>query len=264
MSENKKKEWLVSGSKNKKSRGYSKTYKSTEKLEKELAKYNRRIDQLKTIQIARQAELDLIRNDPNAWFASKAWGKNVNKQKEIDKRKEELAAKVTRLDILLMKAEGGKITQGMFDYTRGRLKKPGEKSLLEKFELVKPNGEAYVVGDDYIPTDEDRFTLIENIEDILDDREFAKELRNADNTPSPNFPQITIQDPNNKYKTIKIDKQDYLEGTDFRNEQQVIDNRLIEELKINQNQILNNSSKSDLTKSLTIESVQNFDKFGYK
>ena len=247
-----------------KSRGYSKTYKSTEKLEKELAKYYRRIDQLKTIQIARQAELDLIRNDPDAWFASKTWGKYVNKQEEINKRKEELAAKVTRLDILLMKAEGGKITQNMFDYKRGKLKGPGEKSLIETFNLVKPNGDAYVVGDDYIPTDTDRFTMIENIEDILDDREFAEEIRNADDTPNKNFPQITIQDPNNKYKKIKIDKQDYLEGTDFRDEQQVLDNRLIEELKIKQNQLLNNSSKSDLTKSLTIESVQNFDKFGYK
>ena len=163
-----------------------------------------------------------------------------------------------------MKAEGGKITQSMFDYKRGSLKGPGEKSLLQEFKLVKPDGEAYVVGDDYIPTDKDRFTLIENIEDLLDDREFAEELRNADNTPSKDFPQITIRDPNNKYKTIKVDKQDYLEGTDFRNEQKVLDNRLIEELKINQNQLLNNSSKSDLTKSLTIESVQNFDKFGYK
>ena len=242
----------------------SSSYKSTEKLEKELAKYYRRIDQLKTIQISRQAELDLIRNDPDAWFASKTWGKNVSKQKEIDRRKEELAAKVARLDILLMKAEGGKITQSMFDYKRGSLKGPGEKSLLQEFKLVKPDGEAYVVGDDYIPTDKDRFTLIENIEDLLDDREFAEELRNADNTPSKDFPQITIRDPNNKYKTIKVDKQDYLEGTDFRNEQKVLDNRLIEELKINQNQLLNNSSKSDLTKSLTIESVQNFDKFGYK
>ena len=63
---------------------------------------------------------------------------------------------------------------------------------------------------------------------------------------------------------ITIDKEDYLSGTDFRDEQKVLDNALIEQLKINQNQLLNNASKSDLTKSLTIESVQNFDKFGYK
>ena len=164
-----------------------------------------------------------------------------------------------------MKAEGCKITQSMFDYKRGSLKGPGEESLLEAFDLdKKPNGDPYVVGDDYIPTDKDRFTLIENIEELIDDREFAQELRNADNTPSPNFPQITIQDPNNKYKKITIDKEDYLSGTDFRDEQKVLDNALIEQLKINQNQLLNNASKSDLTKSLTIESVQNFDKFGYK
>ena len=255
----------MSGSKNKKSRGHSLSYKSTKALEKELAKYNRRIDQLKTIQIARQAELDLIRNDPEAWFASKGWGKNVNKQKEINKRKEELAAKVARLDILLMKAEGGKITQSMFDYggDLGIFRKQG-KNFIETFNLVKPDGDPYVVGDDYIPTDKDRFTLIENIEELIDDREFAQELRNADNTPSPNFPQITVQDPNNKYKKITIDKEDYLSGTDFRDEQKVLDNALIEQLKINQNQLLNNASKSDLTKSLTIESVQNFDKFGYK
>ena len=164
-----------------------------------------------------------------------------------------------------MKAEGGKITQTMFDYggDLGIFRKQG-KNFIETFNLVKPDGDPYVVGDDYIPTDKDRFTLIENIEELIDDREFAQELRNADNTPSPNFPQITIQDPNNKYKKITIDKEDYLSGTDFRDEQKVLDNALIEQLKINQNQLLNNASKSDLTKSLTIESVQNFDKFGYK
>ena len=244
----------------------SSSYKSTEKLEKELAKYYRRIDQLKTIQIARQAELDLIRNDPQAWLATQTIGKRTNVDQLIANKKEELAAKVARLDILLMKAEGGKITQSMFDYKRGALKGPGEESLLEAFQLVKPDGDPYVVGDDYIPTDGDRYMLIENIEDILDNREFAEQLSNADNTPSKNFPQITIQDPNssNPNKTIKIDKQDYLEGTDFRDEQTVLDTALVEELKIKQNQIINNSSKSDLTKQLTIENVQNFDKFGYK
>ena len=255
----------MSGSKNKKSRGHSLSYKSTKALEKELAKYNRRIDQLKTIQIARQAELDLIRNDPQAWLATQNIGKRTNVKNFIENKKKELATKVTRLDILLMKAEGGKITQAMFDYggDRGIFRKQG-KNFIETFNLVKPDGDPYVVGDDYIPTDKDRFTLIENIEELIDDREFAQELRNADNTPSPNFPQITIQDPNNKYKKITIDKEDYLSGTDFRDEQKVLDNALIEQLKINQNQLLNNASKSDLTKSLTIESVQNFDKFGYK
>ena len=249
-------------SKNKKSKT---TYKSTEQLEKNLASYYRRIDQLKTIQIARQAELDLIRNDPQAWLATQNIGKRTNVKNFIENKKKELATKVTRLDILLMKAEGGKITQAMFDYggDLGIFRKQG-KNFIETFNLVKPDGDPYVVGDDYIPTDKDRFTLIENIEDIIDDREFAQELRNADNTPSPNFPQITIQDPNNKYKKITIDKEDYLSGTDFRDEQKVLDNALIEQLKINQNQLLNNASKSDLTKSLTIESVQNFDKFGYK
>lgn len=249
-------------SKNKKSKT---TYKSTEQLEKNLASYYRRIDQLKTIQIARQAELDLIRNDPQAWLATQNIGKRTNVKNFIENKKKELATKVTRLDILLMKAEGGKITQAMFDYggDLGIFRKQG-KNFIETFNLVKPDGDPYVVGDDYIPTDKDRFTLIENIEDIIDDREFAQELRNADNTPSPNFPQITVQDPNNKYKKITIDKEDYLSGTDFRDEQKVLDNALIEQLKINQNQLLNNASKSDLTKSLTIESVQNFDKFGYK
>ena len=249
-------------SKNKKSKT---TYKSTEQLEKNLASYYRRIDQLKTIQIARQAELDLIRNDPQAWLATQNIGKRTNVKNFIENKKKELATKVTRLDILLMKAEGGKITQAMFDYggDLGIFRKQG-KNFIETFNLVKPDGDPYVVGDDYIPTDKDRFTLIENIEELIDDREFAQELRNADNTPSPNFPQITVQDPNNKYKKITIDKEDYLSGTDFRDEQKVLDNALIEQLKINQNQLLNNASKSDLTKSLTIESVQNFDKFGYK
>lgn len=242
-----------------------KRYVKTETLENTLAKYYRRIDQLKTIQIARQAELDLIRNDPDAWLKTQNIGKRTNVKEYIKNKKKELATKVTRLDILLMKAEGGKITQSMFDYggDLGIFRKKGE-SFIETFDLVKPNGDPYVVGDDYIPTDKDRFTLIENLENLIDDRKFAEELRNTDDTRSKDFPEIIVQDPNNKYKKIKIDKQDYYEGTDFRNEQQVLDNHLIEELKIKQNQMLNNSSKSDLTKQLTIESVQNFDKFGYK
>ena len=64
-----------------------------------------------------------------AWFASKTWGKNVNKQEEINKAKKDLATKVTRLDVLLA-AEGGKITQGMFDYGGdypGLFRKKGKK-----------------------------------------------------------------------------------------------------------------------------------------
>ena len=248
-------------SKNKKSRGNSLSYKSSEKLEKKLASYYRRIDQLKTIQIARQAELDLIRNDPDAWLRTQNIGKRTNVEEYIKNKKKELATKVTRLDILLMKAEGGKITQSMFDYggDLGIFRKKG-KNFIETFELKKPNGDSYVVGEDYIPTDKDRFTLIENIEELIDDREFAEELRNTDDTRSKDFPEIIVQDPNNKYKKIKIDKQDYYEGTDFRDEQKVLDNALIESLKINQSQLLNNASKSDLT----IQNVQNFDKFGYK
>ena len=192
-------------SKNKKSKT---TYKSTEQLEKNLASYYRRIDQLKTIQIARQAELDLIRNDPQAWLATQNIGKRTNVKNFIENKKKELATKVTRLDILLMKAEGGKITQAMFDYggDLGIFRKQG-KNFIETFNLVKPDGDPYVVGDDYIPTDKDRFTLIENIEELIDDREFAQELRNTDDTPSKDFPRITVQDPNNKYKKITIDNE---------------------------------------------------------
>ena len=152
---------------------------TTETLEKRLDKYNRRIDQLKTIQLQRQTELQLIMNQPEAWIRSQNWGSRVTEKGKLaalEKRKEELSAKNVRLDILLMKAEGGKITQGMFDYSRGQLKGPGKKSLLESFNLVKPNGEAYVVGDTYIPLDTDRFSLIENIEEILEERELNEEL----------------------------------------------------------------------------------------
>ena len=120
---------------------------------------------------------------------------------------------------------------------------------METFNLVKPDGEKYVVGDDYIPSDNDRFTLIENIETIISNRE----IEEADNTPSKDFPQITVKDPNNEYKTITIDKEDYLSGTDFRNEQTVLDNRILNELKIKQKQIDSGESKSNLTKQLTIQ-----------
>jgi len=226
-------------------------YTPTKTLEERLAKYNRRINQLKTIQLKRQTELNLILNQPEAWIRSQGWGKNTSeaqKLKKLEERKEELSAKNVRLDILLMKAEGGKITQGMFDYTRGKLKGKGDKSLLERFNLVKPDGTAYVVGDTYIPTDTDRFSLIENIEDILEERDLNEELGYKEEKSS--MPTVTIKDPKNKFKTITMDKEDYLSGTDFRDEQQVIDSLLLDKLRIQKENV---ESKIDLTKQLTIQ-----------
>ena len=227
---------------------------STETLEERLAKYNRRINQLKTIQLRRQTELKLIMNQPEAWIRSKSWGKNASsasKQKALEKRKEELSDKNVRLDILLMKAEGGKITQGMFDYGENNnlFGKKG-KNFIERFDLVKPDGTAYVVGDDYIPTDKDRFSLIENIEEILEERELNEEIGYKEETPNKNFPNIQVKDPKNKNKTITMDKEDYLSGTDFRDEQQVIDSLLLDKLRIQKQNV---ESKSDLTKQLTIQ-----------
>ncbi len=224
---------------------------STETLEKNLAKYNRRINQLKTIQLKRQTELALIMNQPEAWIRSQNWGSRVTEKGKLaalEKRKEELSAKNVRLDILLMKAEGGKITQGMFDYTRGKLKGPGDKSLLERFNLLKPDGSAYVVGDTYIPTDTDRFSLIENIEEILEERELNEELGYKEEKSS--MPTVEIKDPKNKFKTITMDKEDYLIETDFRNEQEVIDSLLLDKLRIQKENV---ESKIDLTKQLTIQ-----------
>ena len=224
---------------------------STETLEKNLAKYNRRIDQLKTIQLKRHTELQLIMNQPEAWIRSQNWGSRVTEKGKLaalEKRKEELSAKNVRLDILLMKAEGGKITQGMFDYTRGKLKGPGDKSLLERFNLLKPDGSAYVVGDTYMPTDTDRFSIIENIEEILEERELNEELGYKEETS--NMPTVKIQDTKNKNKTITMDKEDYLSGTDFRDEQQVIDSLLLDKLRIQKENV---ESKIDLTKQLTIQ-----------
>ncbi len=226
-------------------------YTPTKTLEERLAKYNRRINQLKTIQLKRQTELNLILNQPEAWIRSQGWGKNTSSKDKLDalnKRKEELSAKNVRLDILLMKAEGGKITQGMFDYTRGKLKGKGDKSLLERFNLVKPDGTAYVVGDTYIPIDTDRFSLIENIEEKLEERELNEELGYKEETPS--MPTVEIKDPKNKFKTITMDKEDYLSGTDFRNEQEVIDSLLLDKLRIQKENV---ESKIDLTKQLTIQ-----------
>ena len=224
---------------------------STETLEKNLAKYNRRIDQLKTIQLKRNTELQLIMNQPEAWIRSQGWAKNTSEAKKLEKleeRKEELSAKNVRLDILLMKAEGGKITQGMFDYTRGKLKGPSDKSLLERFNLLKPDGSAYVVGDTYIPTDTDRFSIIENIEEILEERELNEEIGYKEEKSS--MPTVTIKDPKNKFKTITMDKEDYLSGTDFRNEQEVIDSLLLDKLRIQKENV---ESKINLTKQLTIQ-----------
>ena len=222
---------------------------TTETLKERLDKYNRRIDQLKTIQLKRNTELQLIMNQPEAWIRSQNWGSRVTEKGKLaalEKRKEELSAKNVRLDILLMKAEGGKITQGMFDYTRGKLKGPSDKSLLERFNLLKPDGSAYVVGDTYIPTDTDRATLIENIEEILADRELGVEKEQ----PNKDFPTIEVKNPKNQNKTITMDKEDYLSGTDFRDEQQVIDSLLLDKLRIQKENV---ESKIDLTKQLTIQ-----------
>lgn len=224
--------------------------RSTEQIQKKLDSYYRRIDQLKTIQLRKQTEIKLIQNDPEAWKRSQKFGKRINPDDALKTRLEELSAKNARLQLLIMQAEGGTITQSMFDYSRGKLKEnsKNKKSLIDRFNLLKPNGEPYAVGDTYIPTENDRFTSIENLEDILDEREIAE----ADNTPSRNFPTVTITDPNNKYKTIEIDKEDYYSGTDFRNEQEVIDSSWANKLRLQQIQRENNESKLDLTKELTI------------
>ena len=226
--------------------GQRKKSLTKEQIQKKLNSYYSRINQLKTIQLRRQTELALILRDPEAWIRSQSFGKYADVQQELEKRKETLSAKNARLDLLIMKAEGGKITQGMFDYTRGKLKGKGDKSLIDSFGLVKPDGESYAVGDTYIPTDNDRATLIDNLEDILDQREIAE----TDNTS--NFPTVTITDPNNKYKTIEIDQADYYGGTDFRSEQTVIDSALLKLIQNQKTQMENNESKINLTKELTI------------
>ena len=99
-------------SNNKKARNF----KTTEQLQKTLDGYNRRINQLKIIQLQRRAELDLIMKQPKAWLATQNIGKRTNVADYIEKHKKILSGKVARIDILLMKAEGGKITQSMFDY----------------------------------------------------------------------------------------------------------------------------------------------------
>ena len=232
-------------------------YTTTETLEKRLEKYNRRINQLKTIQLKRQTELNLILNQPEAWIRSQAWDKNTSiadKQAALERRKEHLAKKNVRLDILLMKAEGGTITQGMFDYGRsGLIGNTKKKNFISTFNLVKPDGDSYVVGDKYIPLDTDRVNLIENIEEILEERELTEEIGYNKEEANKNFPTVTITDPENKYKTIEIDKEDYYSGTDFRDEQSVIDSSYIKLLEQQNIKKENNESKINLTKELTIE-----------
>ena len=230
-----------------------KRYTKTETLENTLEKYKNRIKQLKTIQLKRQTELALIMNQPEAWIRSQNWGSRVTEKGKLaalNKRKEELSAKNVRLDILLMKAEGGKITQGMFDYSRGKLKEKGDKSLIERFNLKKADGSDYVVGDTYVPTVKDRASMIENIEEILAERELNEEIGYKEETPNKNFPTIQVKDPKNKLKTNTMDKEDYLSGTDFRDEQEVLDSLLLDKLRIQKQNV---ESKSDLTKQLTIQ-----------
>jgi len=222
---------------------------TTETLKERLDKYNRRIDQLKTIQLQRQTELQLIMNQPEAWIRSQNWAKNASskdKQDALDRRKEWLSQKNVRLDILLMKAEGGKITQGMFDYGRsGLIGDTKNKNFIKTFNLQKADGSDYVVGDTYVPLDTDRATLIENLEEILADRELGVEKEQ----PNKDFPTIEVKNPKTN-KTYTMDKEDYLSGTDFRDEQQVIDSLLLDKLRIQKENV---ESKIDLTKQLTIQ-----------
>ena len=231
-------------------------YTSTETLEKNLEKYNRRINQLKTIQLQRQTELNLIMNQPEAWIRSQTWGKNTSqadKLAALEKRKEWLAKKNVRLDILLMKAEGGTITQGMFDYGRsGLIGDTKNQNFISTFNLVKPDGDSYVVGDTYIPLDTDRVNLIQNIEEILEERALNEEIGYNKEEADINFPTVTITDPNNPNKTIEIDKEDYYSGTDFRDEQSTIDSTYLKLLEQQNIKKENNESKINLTKELTI------------
>ena len=218
-------------------------------LEKNLERYNRRINQLKTRRERIAAKIQFYENNMELLIqeqSSRAAGRNVV-EKRLKRELESFKESVARLDFLILRNEGGTITQEMIDHNIPNL---------FKYKNEAENRD-YVAGDVFVPKKNDRFNVIKNVTEELEDRADAMELRQieqVDNTPNPLFPQVTVTNPNDG-SLMTVDKADYYGGTlnPYTSDNDIQVNSLLEKLKIQETALQRNDAKINLTRTLQIE-----------
>ena len=154
-------------------------------LEKNLERYNRRINQLKTRRERIAAKIQFYENNMELLIqeqSSRAAGRNVV-EKRLLRELESFKESVARLDFLILRNEGGTITQEMIDHNIPNL---------FKYKNEAENRD-YVAGDVFVPKKNDRFNVIKNVTEELEDRADAMELRQieqVDNTPTVSYTHL--------------------------------------------------------------------------
>ena len=225
--------------------------KTTEQLKNELARYNRRLEQLKTRRERIAAKIKFYENnykdlieEGDAKITTQNKNRGFSAKKSIDDKLAEWKESVARLDFLILRNEGGTITQEMVDYNIPNL---------FQYKNEAENRD-YVAGDVFVPKDNDRVNLIKNVTEKIDDRDFAFQISQADDTPDPNFPRVDVTNPNTGEVT-SVDKADYYGGTmdPYTSDTDLKVNSLLEKLRIQETALERSEGKIDLTRQLQIE-----------
>lgn len=198
--------------------------------EAKLERYDRRVNQLKTRREYFDAKIKFIENNFDKLVAEgtaeltakkKARGYSVSDKlkNDLDSFKNSRA----KLDFLLLRNEGGVITQAMIDY-----------DWPNKFKYKnEAENRDYAAGDVFVPKDTDRFNLIKNVKTNLGLIE----------------PEVVEEEP-------VVESIDYYGKTDDKtitNDKSKNINELIQMLTIEENSLERSEGKIDLTRTLKIE-----------
>ena len=198
--------------------------------EAKLERYDRRINQLKTRREYFDAKIKFFENNFEQLVAEgtaglttqqKARGYSVseNIKNDIESFKESRA----KLDFLILRNEGGVITQDMIDF-----------DWPNKFNYTnEAENRDYVAGDVFVPKDGDRVNLIKNVKTDLGLIE----------------PEVVEEEP-------VVESIDYYGKTDDKtitNDKSKNINELIQMLTIQENSLERSEGKIDLTRTLQIE-----------
>ena len=208
----------------------TKKKKQGESNQAKLERYDRRINQLKTRREYFDAKIKFIENNfdklvaegvANLTTQKKARGYSVEDKlkADLDSFKKSRA----KLDFLLLRNEGGVITQDMIDY-----------NWPNKFQYKnEAENRDYVAGDVFVPKDTDRFNLIKNVKTDLGLIE----------------PEVVEEEP-------VVESIDYYGKTDDKtitNDKSKNIDELIQMLTIQENSLERSEGKIDLTRTLQIE-----------
>ena len=198
--------------------------------EARLERYDRRVNQLKTRREYFDAKIKFYENNFDKLLAegesrltTQQKQRNVSVKTNLENDIDSFKKSRAKLDFLLLRNEGGVITQDMIDY--GWPKAFDYKNEAENRD--------YVAGDVFVPKDDDRFNLIKNVKTDLGLIE----------------PEVVEESP-------VVESIDYYGKTDDKtitNDKSKNINELIEMLTIQENSLERSEGKIDLTRTLKIE-----------